>query len=313
MTTSDRAERPRAAMRALRICVAAVVLSAALLSAAAAATHKGGASSASGEATTPPEIAEFIALLADPKVQKWLEQQHTAAAYKEPAAEEETVSQYIDARIGATREHFVALGSALPELPNEFERAIGLVRAEIPTRGTVPLLVLLFAALGFGVEWLFRKATQKTRQRLIGLPMETVRDRLLLVAARFAFSFVVVVAFALGSVGPFFALDWPPLLRQMLLGYLVAVLVTRIAVVVGQFLFAPDDERFRIVPTDNVAARFWCRRLTAFVAWLAFGWVTLSLLSTLGFSLEERHLVAYLLGLGLLAIALESDRKSTRL
>jgi len=34
--------------------------------------------------------------------------------------------------------------------------------------------------------------------------------------------------------------------------------------------------------------------------------VTLSLLSTLGFSLEERHLVAYMLGLGLLAIALES-------
>src|SRR5208283_3543595 len=78
--------RPWASKQALRICVAAVVLSAALLSAAAAATHKGGASSASGEAATPPEIAEFIALLADPKVQKWLEQQHTAAAYKEPAA-----------------------------------------------------------------------------------------------------------------------------------------------------------------------------------------------------------------------------------
>ena len=89
--------------------------------------------------------------------------------------------------------------------------------------------------MGFGVEWLFRKATQKTRQRLDGLPMETVHDRLRLVAARFAFSFGVVVAFALGSLGPFFALDWPPLLRQMLLGYLVALLVTRIAVVVGRF------------------------------------------------------------------------------
>src|SRR4029077_11921640 len=93
---------------------------------------------------------------------------------------------------------------------------------------------------------------------------------------------------------------------QLLLGYLVAVLVTRIAVVVGHFLLAPNEERFRIVPTDTVAARFWCRRLTAFVGWFAFGWVTLSLLSTLGFSLEERHLVAYVLGLGLLAIALES-------
>jgi moderate conductance mechanosensitive channel len=295
------AERSRASMRALRTCVAAIILSAALMSGAAAANKgPGGASSASGEAAPPPEIAAFMTLLADPKVQKWLlEEQHAVKASQKPAPEEETVSQYVDARIVATREHFAALGSALPDLPNQFERAYGRVRADIPTRGTVLALVLLFAALGFGVEWLFRKATQNTRQRLIGLPMETVRDRLLLVAARFAFSFVVVVAFALGSVGPFFALDWPPLLRQILLGYLVAV-------VVGHFLLAPDDGRFRIVPTDDAAARFWCRRLTAFVGWLAFGWVTLSLLSTLGFSLEERHLVAYVLGLGLLAIALES-------
>jgi hypothetical protein len=77
-------------------------------------------------------------------------------------------------------------------------------------------------------------------------------------------------------------------------------------VVVGHFLLAPDDERSRIVPTDTVAARFWCRRLTVFGGCLAFGWVTLSLLTTVGFPAEERHLVAYVLGLGLLAIALES-------
>jgi small-conductance mechanosensitive channel len=55
-----------------------------------------------------------------------------------------------------------------------------------------------------------------------------------------------------------------------------------------------------------MAARCWCRRLTAFVGWFAFGWVTVGVLSTLGFSLDARHLVAYVLGLGLLAIALES-------
>jgi hypothetical protein len=92
----------------------------------------------------------------------------------------------------------------------------------------------------------------------------------------------------------------------MLLGYLVAFLITRIAVVVGDFLFAPDAERFRVVPTDTVAARFWCRRLTVFVGWFAFGWVTIAVLTALGFSLEERQLVAYVLGLGLLAIGLES-------
>jgi len=136
--------------------------------------------------------------------------------------------------------------------------------------------------------------------------MERVNDRLRLVTARFAFAFGIVAAFAIGSVGPFLALDWPPLLSQMVLGYLVALIVTRIAVVVGHFLLAPDAERFRIIPTDMVAARFWCRRLAVFVGWLAFGWVTVGVLSTLGFSMEGRQLVAYLLGLGLLAIALES-------
>ena len=225
---------------------------------------------------------------------------------QKPAPHEETVSEYINSRVGATREHIGALAAALPGLPSQFEEAVGLIRAEIPTRGTVPVLVLAFAALGFGVEWLFRRATQKTREHLAELPMEAVNDRLRLVAARFAFAFGVVVAFAIGSLGPFLAFNWPPLLRQMLLGYLVAFLITRIAMVVGDFLLAPDAERFRVVPTDGVAARFWCRRLTAFVGWFAFGWVTVGVLTALGFSLEDRQLVAYVLGLGLLAIALES-------
>jgi small-conductance mechanosensitive channel len=168
------------------------------------------------------------------------------------------------------------------------------------------VLVLGFAGLGFVVEWLFRKTTQKTRQRLDGLPMETVNDRLRLVAARFAFAFGTVAAFAVGSVGPFLAFDWPPLLSQMVLGYLVAFLATRIAVVVGHFLLAPEAERFRIIPTETVAARFWCQRIAVFVGWFAFGYVTVGFLSTLGFSVEGRQLVAYVLGLGLLAIALES-------
>jgi small-conductance mechanosensitive channel len=92
----------------------------------------------------------------------------------------------------------------------------------------------------------------------------------------------------------------------MVLGYLVAFLATRIAVVVGHFLLAPDAERFRIIPTDTVAARFWCRRLAVSVGWFAFGYVTVGFLGTLGFSVEGRQLVAYVLGLGLLAIALES-------
>jgi moderate conductance mechanosensitive channel len=296
-----------AALRAAAIVLAAIIFSTVSASRIfAAEMHE--ASSASETGATSPKIAELIALLADPKVRNWLQKQSAAEAShnnKPPDAETNSVSHYFDTRVRAIREHIAALAATIPDLPNQFERAVGLLQAEIPTRGTVLLLVVVFAALGFGVEWLFRRATWKIRQRLDGLPMETVQDRLRLVAARFAFAFGVVVAFAIGSLGPFIALDWPPLLRQMLLGYLVALLITRIAVVLGDFLLAPDAERFRIIPTDTAAARFWYRRLIAFVAWFAFGWVTVGLLSTLGFSLDGRHLVAYVLALGLLAIALE--------
>jgi len=297
-----------AARQIAAISLATVIIAIGPLYAAHAAQSKGGKATASEEGATSPAVAEFIALLGDPKVQKWLEEQHAAEVSHKPAPDAETssVSDYFDSRVRATREHITALGSALPDLPNQFERGVGLLQAEIPRRGTVLFLVLVFAGLGLGVEWLFRKATQKTRQRLDGFPMETVNDRLRLVAARFAFAFGVVAAFAIGSIGPFLALDWPPLLSKMVLGYLVAWLVTRIAVVVGHFLLAPDAEHFRIIPTDTVAARFWCRRLAVFVGWFAFGWVTVGLLSTLGFSVEGRQLVAYVLGLGLLAIALET-------
>ena len=56
---------------------------------------------------------------------------------------------------------------------------------------------------------------------------------------------------------------------------------------------------------STTAARFWYQRLGLLVGWFAFGWVTLILLGGLGFSLDARHLVAYLLGLGLLGIGLE--------
>jgi hypothetical protein len=73
-----------AALRAMTILLAAIIVSAMPTSGIFAATHTGslGASSASGEAATPPGIAEFMALLADPKVQKWLAQLRRLEGYE---------------------------------------------------------------------------------------------------------------------------------------------------------------------------------------------------------------------------------------
>jgi small-conductance mechanosensitive channel len=67
-----------------------------------------------------------------------------------------------------------------------------------------------------------------------------------------------------------------------------------------------DPEAIRVIPMTNEAARFWYRRMVLFIGWFAFGWATVELVHTLGFPPEGRKLVAYVLGIGLLAIAAEA-------
>src|SRR5271166_3304694 len=292
------------------VCLVAFVLAIGPLSGSFAAQTVGGKPAAKAEDTTSAKVHELLTLLADPKVQDWLEKENEAkaAAGSAQGSTESSVSHEFDAHLGAIREHIVALGAEVPDLPGELGHAAGLVTAELGTHGRAKALSLLavFVALGFGVEWLFRKATGRIRARLDGLPLATVNDRLRIVAVRLAFAVGLVAAFALGSVGAFLALDWPPLLREMVFGYLLVFLVIRIAVVVGHFLLAPQHERFRICPAATAAARFWCRRLAVFVGWFAFGYVEIGLLTTFGLSPAGGELVAYVLGLGLLAIALEA-------
>lgn len=277
------------------------------------AVAKTGAVAAPAKAATgaepPAQVRALLNLLADPAVQKWLEKEGVQPAAAPPKPKNGvSVSDYLDTRMGAMRAHIVALVAAVPNLPNEFRRASALVSADLGTNGRLKalLLVAVFVGLGFGVEWLFRWATRSTRSRLDAFPMTTAHDRLHIVAARFLYAVGLVAAFAVGSVGAFLAFNWPARLGEMIFGVLVVFLVIRVAAVVGHLLLAPAHEHFRIVPMDNVAARFWWRRLTAFVGWFAFGWVWIGIQRSLGVGLETRQLIAYTLGLVLMAIALDA-------
>jgi small-conductance mechanosensitive channel len=215
---------------------------------------------------------------------------------------------YLSGRVGAIRQHVRNLVAALPTLPQELGRTRATLSLEFAEHGPVRILLLIgaFVALGFGAEWLFYWAASGVEAWIVALPLATVGERLRAVAIRLAYGIGMVAAFALGSVGAFLAFDWPPLLREIVLGYLLAFLALRITLVVGRFLLAPGGERFRIVPMGTGAAWHWHRRIAVFVGWLAFGWVTVALLRSLGPSLEASQILAYTLGLGLLAIVLEA-------
>jgi len=270
----------------------------------------------------PPQVKALLQLLSDPAVQHWLDQQRAGEARPpaapaeagEAGAAESTPSSVVDSRLTALKAHFAGLAAAVPELPAQFARARDILLAEFHARREFRpvVLILVFIAIGFAVEWLFWRATARARRRIGEQRLDTVGRRLVGVIMRFAFGVGLLVAFAIGSIGAFLVFDWPPLLHEILLGYLLAFLGLRIALVFGRFLLAPaggrgfdNVERFRIIPMSNEAALFWYRRIGRLVAWFAFGYVTVGLLNALGFLPDARRLVAYALGLGLLAMGFE--------
>src|SRR5262245_24967370 len=261
-------------------------------------------------AEPPAKVQELLQLLDDPAVRDWLAQHRAGTAPAPAPAETEMASPsgWFAGRIPEIRAHVTGLAQAVPKLPGEFERAGIILSLEFQERGLFMMLLLLvvFIGLGYGAEQLYHWIAKGAFAYIIALPLDTVGQRLRAVAIRLAYGLGMIAAFAVGSVGAFLALDWPPLLREIVLGYLMAFLVLRLTLVAARFLLAPGGERFRILPMSTPAAWFWTRRLCLFVGWLAFGWVTVGLLATLGMDPDARRVIAYALGLVLLVIALES-------
>ena len=232
----------------------------------------------------------------------------------EPQEPQATLSTFTASRLALVRQHLQALAAALPNLPGEFRQTGSVLMRELRDWGLIAVILLAagFALLGVGFEWLFWHATARVRARVLDNRLETIAERLHGVMMRFAISLGQVIAFALGSIGAFLPFEWPPLLRNVVLGYLLAFLILRLSLVIGRFLLAPIVERFRILPVTTPQARFWYYRLALLVGWFAFGYITAEQFSFLGASKEARQIVAYTLGLGLLGIGLESIWRSPR-
>src|SRR4051794_9588663 len=259
----------------------------------------------------PAEVRELLRLLNEPNVRSWLGEELKKAPADHAAASERPVASLVAERLAVTRARLDGLGAAVPGLPKEFSKAAAVLGAEVQDRGPVGILALVlgFSLLGLGAEWAFLRATRRGRERAARAPLDSASHRLRATAVHLGFELTALAVFALGSVGAFLPLDWPPLLKQIVLAYLIAALAWRLALVVSRVLLEPGKREFaghRLVPMPDEAASFWHRRVVLFAGWFAFGWATIEALLALGFSPEARSLVAFTLGLGLLFIAIET-------
>ncbi|HSA91314.1 MAG TPA: mechanosensitive ion channel family protein [Burkholderiales bacterium] len=223
---------------------------------------------------------------------------------------EEVAAGYLTGRIDALREHMAALAAAVPALPAEFARVGEQLARDWQARSPFYVISLIvgFLALGLAVEAAWRRWLA-----LPGVADASVRERARSIGLRFGRDAGAVAAFAVGSAVLFLAFDWPARTREAVVGFLTAFIAWRLVVVASRALLAPGEARLRILPAADAEAAFWHRRIALFAGWFAFGWVIFSWLAVLGMPLAPRQIVAYLLGLGLAAIAIEAFWRTSRL
>jgi small-conductance mechanosensitive channel len=250
----------------------------------------------------------FLKMLADPDIRARLETVVVPPADKPDAS----VASEITVWEGTIRSHLTAMRNAFPRLPGEAANAVRTVKSEINNHGFAAIVGLFAAllALGFAAEWLLKRAMARVKPASSqAADTASIGGR----AVQLLAELLPLAVFSLVSAGVFLAFEWPALLRVVILTYLVAFIVVRLVMALGRILLAPGDDpdlkgergHLRLVPASDAEADFWYRRLAIFAGYLMAGWATVSLLPALGFSPSSTHLIAYLLGVGLLLLAIE--------
>ena len=258
--------------------------------------------SAAAQTTPPPEkVDTLIELLSDPAIKSWLKEQVTSDRQKQTAASPDTTQHpMLSSILASIREHVDSLLSAIPELPAQIERARTILSNEFETTGLLGILALIFGfvAAGFGLDQLARYLLRGYLAWMKTLDFQTPHGRVKALSARTIYAAILIVAFIVGSAGVFLAFDWPPLLREIVLGYLSVAIVTRVALMLGRLVLLPPHLRMaqaaqaRLLPMSDERAAHWYRYIGWNVFWFSFVGVTLGLLATLGFKVTALQLFA---------------------
>lgn len=266
-----------------------------------------GQAQAQAPATVPPErVKQLFELLDDPSVKAWVAEQRNQDAGSTGAPAERGASP-TDASSGAVaapgqmntmasstldgiRHHIERIVRTLPLLPGQFARVRAETMEDMSSRGPAGVFVLIamFIAAGLALTWATFKLTRPFRLWIIAQPKDTPVGRAKKIGGRLLYSSMLIVSFALGSAGAFMLFDWPMLIREIVLTFLMAAVVTWgvrmyvMATLVPSFMNVENAVEVRALPITNEAADHWSYWLPRIVGVFAFFGAAFILLPGLG-------------------------------
>ncbi|MER9179122.1 mechanosensitive ion channel family protein [Mesorhizobium sp. M0482] len=266
-----------------------------------------GQAQAQAPATVPPErVKQLFEVLDDPSVKAWVAEQRNQDAGSTGAPAERGASP-TDASSGAVaapgqmntmasstldgiRHHIERIVRTLPLLPGQFARVRAETMEDMSSKGPAGVFVLIamFIAAGLALTWATFKLTRPFRLWIIAQPKDTPVGRAKKIGGRLLYSSMLIVSFALGSAGAFMLFDWPMLIREIVLTFLMAAVVTWgvrmyvMAMLVPSFMNVENAVEVRALPITNEAADHWSYWLPRIVGVFAFFCAAFILLPGLG-------------------------------
>ncbi|MES0098142.1 mechanosensitive ion channel family protein [Mesorhizobium sp. M0019] len=266
-----------------------------------------GQAQAQAPATVPPErVKQLFELLDDPSVKAWVAEQRnqdagsTGAPAERGASPTDASSDAVAApgqmntmassTLDGIRHHIERIVRTLPLLPGQFARVRAETMEDMSSKGPAGVFVLIamFIAAGLALTWATFKLTRPFRLWIIAQPKDTPVGRAKKIGGRLLYSSMLIVSFALGSAGAFMLFDWPMLIREIVLTFLMAAVVTWgvrmyvMAMLVPSFMNVENAVEVRALPITNEAADHWSYWLPRIVGVFAFFGAAFILLPGLG-------------------------------
>ncbi|CAK09487.1 putative transmembrane ion channel protein [Rhizobium johnstonii 3841] len=251
----------------------------------------------------PAEVRQMMELMQTPQVKQWMSTQMTAAPASDAAAGDQI--SVLSGLLQHARRHVSMVSDAAMMLPSQVGHASSLFFGEIAAAGW-PRMVAQFLAiflLGTIVERIARYAFRRRRQaaQMAGMHL--------------APRVIPALIFAMATALALLSVSWPPVSQSIAIVCVVALVVQRFTICLGGVLVdliglaRVEEERqgntAAIMPVPAVAF-FWYRRCATFVIYFIFGWAVIQSMEPLRYSSSVRLLVGYILGIGLLLIAIEA-------
>ncbi|ANM05804.1 mechanosensitive ion channel MscS protein [Rhizobium phaseoli] len=254
--------------------------------------------------TPPAQVREMMQLMQAPEVKQWMATQMAAPSAADSASQNQM--SVLSGLLQHARRHVSMVSDAAMTLPSQIGNASSLFFGELAATGWSRMIAQFLAIflLGAIVESIARYAFRRRRRRLVQMAGMHLTPRV-----------VPALIFAAATMLALFSLGWPPLSQSVAILCAVALIVQRFTICLGGVLVdliglarAEEERQGVIVPImpSRAVALFWYRRSAIFVIYFMLGWAAIQSMEPLGFSPSARLFVGYILGIGLLLIAIEA-------